>query len=270
MNLNGARIILTGAGSGIGRSLALELARRGSFMVLVGRNQERLSEVAQMAQEAGGRALPFAFDVTDCHGHERVAAFAVEKLGGVDILINNAGISSFQEFARQDPADIDRLIRTNVTGPLLLTRAVLPLMLGEGHGRIVNVGSAFGSIAFAHWAAYSASKFALRGFSEALRRELDGSGVGVTYVAPRATRTPLNSDAVYELSKKTGMNMDSPETVALAIVRAIESGRDEHAIGGPERFFAKVNALFPGIVNSALRSQNRAARELLQDPAANP
>lgn len=267
MNLTGARVILTGAGSGIGRSLALELARRGSLMVLVGRNPERLSAAAREAQAAGGRALDFAFDLSQIHGHERVAAFAVEKLGGVDLLVNNAGISSFQEFARQDPADIDRLIRTNVTGPLLLTRAVLPLMLGEGRGRIVNVGSAFGSIAFAHWAAYSASKFALRGFSEALRRELDGSGVGVTYVAPRATRTPLNSDAVYRLSTQTGMNMDSPETVALAIVKAIETGRDEHAIGGPERFFAKVNALFPGIVNSALRGQNRAARQLLQDSA---
>ncbi len=267
MNLNGARVILTGAGSGIGRSLALELARCGSVMVLVGRNPERLSGVAREVQAAGGRALAFAFDLSQVHGHERIAAFAVEKLGGVDILVNNAGISSFQEFARQDPADIDRLIRTNVTGPLLLTRAVLPLMLGEGRGRIVNVGSAFGSIAFAHWAAYSASKFALRGFSEALRRELDGSGVGVTHVAPRATRTSLNSDAVYRLSKQTGMSMDSPETVALAIVKAIETGRDEHAIGGPERFFAKVNALFPGIVNSALRGQNRAARQLLKDPA---
>jgi len=269
MNLNGARVVLTGAGSGIGRSLALELARRGSFMVLVGRNQERLSSAAGEAQAAGGRAVTFDFDVSQVHGHERLAGFAVEHLGGVDILINNAGVSSFQEFARQDPADIDRLIRTNVTGPLLLTRAVLPLMLAQGRGRIVNVGSAFGSIAFAHWAAYSASKFALRGFSEALRRELDGSGVGVTYVAPRATRTPLNSDAVYQLSKKTGMNMDSPETVALAIVKAIETGRDEHAIGGPERFFGKLNALFPGIVNSALRRQNRAAREVLQ-PAGRP
>lgn len=269
MNLNGARIILTGAGSGIGRSLALELARRGAFMILVGRNHERLAAAAADADAAGGRALPFAFDLSAAQGHDQVAEFALEKLGGVDILINNAGVSLFDEFARQDPAAIERLIRTNLTGPLLLTRAVLPGMLEQGRGRVVNVGSAFGSIAFAHWAAYSATKFALRGFSQALRRELDGSGVGVTYVAPRATRTPLNSEAVYRLSRKTGMNMDSPEQVACAIVKAIETERDEHAIGRPERFFAKVNALFPGIVDSALRSQNRAARELLQ-PADRP
>lgn len=264
MKLNGARIILTGAGGGIGRWLAVELARRGAMLVLVGRRTERLEAVAREIAAAGGLAYPFAFDISLPMGHETVLRFAEDTLGGVDLLINNAGVSSFEEFARQDPAAIDRLIRTNVTGPLLLTRAVLPALLAQGRGRIVNVGSAFGAIAFAHWAAYSASKFALRGFSEALRRELEGSGVGVTYLAPRAVRTPLNSDAVYRLSEKTGMNIDTPERVAAEMVKAIEAGRDEHAIGRPERFFAKVNALFPGLVDGALKRQNRAARQVLR------
>jgi short-subunit dehydrogenase len=185
MKLQRCRTLLTGAGSGIGRCLALGLAARGARLVLVGRNAARLDAVAGEITAAGGNAVAVTHDLNAPDGHAQLLQTAISHLGSVDLLINNAGVSGFGEFARENPADIDNLINTNITAPLLLARAALPVMLSAGSGRIVNVGSILGSIGFAHFAAYSASKFALRGFSEALRRELAGSGVGVTYVAPR-------------------------------------------------------------------------------------
>ncbi|HET9701210.1 MAG TPA: SDR family NAD(P)-dependent oxidoreductase, partial [Burkholderiales bacterium] len=189
------------------------------------------------------------------------------RLGALDILVNNAGMVGFGGFAAQSPDQIDTLVRTNLTGPLLLTRAALPGMLARGRGQIVNVGSTFGAIAFAHFAAYSATKFALRGFSEALRRELEDTGVGVTYVSPRATRTAANPDAVYRLTEQAGNAVDTPEAIAPLIADAIERGRRALQIGAPESLFTRLNALFPRLVDAALRKQNRAAREVLSGAA---
>ena len=113
----------------------------------------------------------------------------------------------------------------------------------------------FGSIAFPCFAAYSASKFALRGFSQALRRELSGSGVGVTYIAPRAVKTPFNPPVVHRMAALGMMHMDDPLWVAQKIVRAIEKGKDEVYLGFPESLFARVNALLPRIVDRAIVKQ---------------
>jgi short-subunit dehydrogenase len=139
---------------------------------------------------------------------------------------------------------------------------VLPAMKAQGQGRIVNVGSVFGSINFAHFVTYSSAKAGLRGFSQALRRELAGSGVGVTYIAPRAVRTPLNSSAVMAFAKVTGMNMDEPEVIARRIVEAIRVGRPEAYFGFPESLFVRINALFPGLVDRALFANDRKAAQL--------
>lgn len=264
MKLQGSRVLLTGAGSGIGRCLAIALGAREARLVLVGRNTERLTEVAREIVRAGGHAHALPHDLGDPGGHEQLAQSTIARLGGIDLLINNAGISCFGEFSREKPANIDDIININVTAPLLLTRAVLPAMLESGKGRIVNVGSILGSIGFPHFAAYSASKFALRGFSEALRRELAGSGIGVTYVAPRTTRTTLNSDALYQLSAASGAAVDDPATVAAIIIDAITAGRDDVYIGWPEKLAVRMNALLPGLVSAAIGKQVAAARKLLR------
>lgn len=263
MKLRECRTLLTGAGSGIGRCLALELGTRGARLALVGRNMERLATVAREIIDAGGHALALPHDLSNPDGHAQLVQIAVDRLGGLDLLINNAGVSGFGEFARENPADIDNLVNTNIAAPLLLTRAALPVMLDAGRGRIVNIGSILGSIGFPHFAAYSASKFALRGFSEALRRELAGSGVGVTYAAPRTTRTAFNTDALYRLSIDSGTAIDEPEAVAGLIVAAISADRDELYIGWPEKFAVRLNALLPGMVSRAIGKQVEAARRLL-------
>ncbi|PIQ12700.1 MAG: short chain dehydrogenase, partial [Hydrogenophilales bacterium CG18_big_fil_WC_8_21_14_2_50_58_12] len=248
MRLDGCRALVTGATGGIGRATALALARKGARLALLGRNAEKLEEICREVHRQGGIALPVVFDLAQDEGHERAVAEAVAQLGGLDLLVNNAGALDFTPFEQQEPAAIERIFRTNTVAPLLLARAALPAMLAQGAGRIVNVGSIFGSIGFAYFAAYSASKFALRGFSEALRRELADTGVGVTYVAPRYTRTALNDGQVSQMAIAAKMRMDEPEAVAARILRAIEKERNECTIGGPEGLFARINALLPQLV----------------------
>lgn len=257
MQLHEKRVVLTGASSGIGRELAQQLAARGARILLVGRRAGALQELEKAICDAGGSAAHIAADITTEEGYSAVVTSANRSLGGVDILINNAGVSSFGCFADTDPAMIEMLFRTNIIAPALLTRALLPQMIAQGHGRIVNLGSIFGSLGFAWFTAYSSSKYALRGFSEALRRELHGTGVGVTYVAPRAVRTAINSAAVYHMAEAVKMKMDEPDTVARWIVNAIEKDRQDAYYGLAESFFVKLNSLLPRVVDRGLCKQNR-------------
>ena len=143
----------------------------------------------------------------------------------------------------------------NAVAPMLLCHALIPLLAQRAHAHIVNVGSTFGSIGFPGFCTYSASKFALRGFSEALRRELADTPIRVHYVAPRATKTALATSRVRAMNKELGVGMDSPQTVAAAIVDALRRERRETFLGVPERLFAKLNGVLPGLVDRSLRKQ---------------
>jgi short-subunit dehydrogenase len=156
-------------------------------------------------------------------------------------------------FSDVQSAMIPRLLAVNLEAPMQLARDVLPDMIAQGHGQIVNIGSMFGSIGYPGFATYSATKFALRGFSQALRRELRGSGVAVTYVAPRAVRTAFNPTELHLMAAEGLMHMDDPLWVAEGILRAIEGRRSEVYLGYPESFFARLNAVFPQLVDRGLR-----------------
>jgi len=267
MELNDRRILLTGASGGIGRATALALAGQGARLALLGRDRGKLEEICREAGAQGGSAVPIVADLAREQDFAPLALEAREKLGGLDLLINNAGTLDFTLFANQDPAAIERIFRLNTLAPLQLTRAVIPMLLAQGSGRVVNIGSIFGSVGFACFTAYSASKFALRGFSEALRRELEGSGVGVTYVAPRYTDTPINHGPVSRMAEATKMSADAPETVAARIVQAIRQDVDECYIGGPESLLVRANALSPRLADKALFKQNIAMRRFVEQPS---
>ncbi|MEW6646227.1 MAG: SDR family oxidoreductase [Pseudomonadota bacterium] len=264
MNLEGCRILLTGASGGLGAAIAESLAARGARLALAGRRRDALDTVARRLRSMPAQAHVVEGDITDAAQRREMVESARAQLGGIDVLINNAGALEFTLFAEQDPATIERIVQTNLLGPMLLTREVLPHLLAQGEGRVVNIGSTFGTIGFACFTSYSASKFGLRGFSEALRRELDGSGVGVTYVAPRAARTAINNGTVMAMAREVKMNMDPPEVVAQAVVRALQQDRDEAYVGFPESFFARLNALLPRLVDRALRGQNAVMRRYAQ------
>ncbi len=260
MKLSGKKILVTGAAGGIGSELCLALAGKGAILHLVDIDVTRLEQLRQAIQASGGKAGVFLCDLSAPHASEVLAQQLQDTVGSVDILINCAGIASFGLFDQQNPDQMEKLWRINVIAPMQLTRALLPGMLSRGHGRVVNVGSIFGSIGFAYFTAYSASKFAMRGFSEALRRELEGSGVGVTYIAPRYTRTAINDGPVNRMAQAVGMNSDDPSTVAMHVVRAIEKDRNDYYIGWPESLFVRINALLPRLVDGALRKQNIKTR----------
>jgi len=252
MNLQSQRILITGAGGGIGHPLCSQLAARGARLCMLDRRSGSSETLASELKARSAEVLCLQADISRGDERERALRQIVQLWGGVDILINLAGVQDFSRFEEEDPAMIQRIIQVNIEAPMQLIRQLLPPMLAQGHGRIVNIGSTFGSIGFPCFAAYSASKFALRGFSQALRRELAGSGVGVTYIAPRAVSTPFNPPMVRRLAELGMMRMDAPEWVAGRIVRAIERRRDDVYLGFPENVFARINAVLPALVSRAL------------------
>jgi len=263
MELSHSRIILTGAAGGIGKELAQRLAESGARLFMVGRS-EAGAELAQTLKEQGADVCFYQIDLLQEGAVQEVVSAAQTALGGVDMLINLAGSMSFESFAAEEYEVTERLMRLNVMVPMQLAHAVLPNMLEQKQGRIVNIGSIFGSIGFAYFATYSATKFALRGFSEALRRELAGTGVGVSYIAPRATKTAFNTDSVYRMGQKVNMKFDTPSQVARVIAEAICSDKDEAYIGWPEKFFVRLNALLPRVVDNGVSKQNRQAAQFVR------
>jgi len=257
--MNGKRIILTGAAGGIAGQLAQKLGAGGARLCLTDINGKGLQSIESSLPR--GTAQAVVADIGKTEDRARIVRNALEQFGGIDVLINAAGINPFGVYAEQDDALIQKTMEINILGPMLLTRAVLPTMLAQDSGQIVNIGSTFGSIGFAWFAAYSASKFALRGFSQALRRELGDTGIEVTYIAPRAVRTAINSPAVYDMARAVKMTMDEPDTVAQRIITTIRKRDKERYLGFPESLFVHINAVFPGIVDRATRKQNSKARK---------
>ncbi len=255
MNLESQRILVTGAGGGIGRELCAQLAARKARLCLLDRTHENAERILRELKSFPTEILTTQADLTRAEDRERAVNMMIQAWGGIDILINLAGVMDFVRFDEQDPGMIQRLLQVNVEAPMQMTRSVLPQMIERRHGRIVNIGSMFGSIGFPCFAAYSASKFALRGFSQALRRELTGSGVGVTYVSPRAVRTPFNPPVVHRMAELKLIHMDDPQWVVKMIVLAIERDREEAYIGFPESLFARLNAILPGIVSRTIIKQ---------------
>lgn len=253
LDLRSQRILLTGAAGGIGRELAEALAAKGARLGLLGRTDASVASLDHLVATQRLDAVVIQADLTDASARRAAVWRMVQAYGGLDVLINLAGVLDFRFFDEADPSAITRALQVNVEAPMQMAREVLPAMLGRGSGRIVNVGSTFGSIGYPGFAAYSASKFALRGFSQALRRELQGTGVGVTYVAPRAVRTAFNPPAVHLMAERKLMRMDEPSWVATRIVHAIERERNEAYLGFPESLFARINGVLPALVDGALK-----------------
>jgi short-subunit dehydrogenase len=255
MNAPRYRAVLTGAGGGIGAAIAAALAPMCEILLLVGRDAARLSKIQRELARSGARSRAVAADLTTDSGREAAVRAAVETPGGVDLLINNAGTSEFAWLADQSDEAVERILQINAIAPMQLTRRLLPLLHAQPAATIVNVGSIFGYLGYPGCAAYSASKFALRGFTEALRRELADGPVRVAYFAPRATRTALNSDALCALNAELGVAMDAPGTVAAELVRLVRRPARERLLGMPEKLLARLNQLLPGLVDGALRRQ---------------
>lgn len=251
MNLRDKRVLVTGASGGIGCALVAELLKEGAQVLLSGRDHAVLSTVVEHHPERE-RSAVFAADIANASDRARLCDFASRWRGGIDILINNAGVNDFAFLSAQSGESLDAAVTTNLVAPMDLCRRLSSRLELSDEAHIVNIGSVLGSIGFAGNSVYCATKFGLRGFSEALRRELADTNIRVHYFAPRATRTPFNSDAVNDLNRALGNASDDPAEVARYIVRSLQGEELESVIGWPERFFARLNAVLPRLVDRAL------------------
>lgn len=245
--VSGKRILVTGAGGGIGSELAQRLAAQGARPILVDLRQEALDPVLERTG-AEGRVC----DLGNEADRKALADWVADTLGALDGLVQCAGMNAFGLYDRQSDEQIDRLLRINLVAPIQLTRLLLPLLERGNAPVIVNLGSVFAHIGFPGFSLYSASKFGLHGYTEALRRELADGPVRVAWLSPRATRTPMNAGLIDDLNAELKVNYDQPGAVADAIVDALARPRRERVLGFPEKLFARINQLLPGVVDGSL------------------
>ena len=255
MKLRSMRVLLTGAAGGIGRVIARQLAAAGAHVLLVDRDARALDQVVKELAFADDRVAAHVADLTSPAARAQLCDAARGWHGGINVLVNNAGLNPFALFEDLAPEQIDLTLAVNLQAPMHLCRDLLPQLRAREAATIVNVGSVFGAIGFPGYVAYSATKFAIRGFTEALRRELADSGVAVKYLAPRATRTTINTAAVEEMNSRLKVSMDPPERVARELVRLLLRRRHSVVVGWPECVFVRINALLPGIVDRSIRRQ---------------
>jgi short-subunit dehydrogenase len=248
-------VLLTGATGGIGQAISKALCAEGHTLVLTGRSADKLSQLEKDLLVEYPKAVIFksVLDITSKESRDCLIEDLQSLPVHVDILINNAGMNDFSMFQDQSEEMIAQLIATNAVAPMLLTKQVLAYFESTGlKSQVINIGSTFGSIAYPGFTAYSASKFALRGASEALSREYADTNIRVRYFAPRATRTDLNNDAVVRMNAELKVHMDSPEYVAKELLAFMRKQSVSRFLGWPEKLFVLLNQLSPAIVSGSL------------------
>jgi short-subunit dehydrogenase len=231
--------LITGASGGIGSATAQEMARQGANVVLAARRADLLDALATELGASGVEAFAVPTDLTDSAQIERLVERALERFGRIDILVNNAGIGSSRSLAKTPPDAVRRELEINLVGAILLTRAILPGMLERRRGAIISIASVAGHIAVEP--IYSATKFGIRGFSHALRRQLRGSGVSVSVVSPGFIRTPM--------TRGNKLPMPGPAIVARRIAKLVRKPKREVVVPGFYRIAVWIERYLPWLVD---------------------
>jgi short-subunit dehydrogenase len=247
-------VLITGASSGIGRELALALSRKGARVLLSARREALLDAVVEECKRAGGVADRLAGDVTDAGYQDVLLQHAIASWGGLDVLVNNAGVSAHGQFADGDDATLRRIMEVNFFAAAELTRRAIPMLAVGKSPAIVNIGSILGHRGIPLNSEYCASKFALRGWSESLRAELASTGIDVLLVSPGTTETEFFDHLIAKRGelpwgKAKGI---SAAAVARQTVRALERGRREIFPNWRGRALVLANRLFPRLVDRVM------------------
>lgn len=259
MQIEGKRVLLTGATGGLGRAIALALAERGAHLVLSSRKQDELDELA--IELPGDRHAVAVSDLAEPGAAEQLASDA----GAVEILVANAALPGSGRLETYSPDEIARAVRVNLESPMILARALLPAMHAGGAGHLLFVSSLAGKAASPRASIYNATKFGLRGFALALREDLagDGSGIGVSVVMPGFIRgAGMFADS--GAAPPPGVGTGTPEQVGAGVVSAIERNRAEVAVAPlRQRALTSFAHVFPGVAGRAQRGMGTKVAETL-------
>ncbi|WP_276495977.1 3-ketoacyl-ACP reductase [Pontibacter litorisediminis] len=222
-SIKGKNALVTGAGKGIGRAIALALAEEGVNVALMARTTSQLEEVAEAVKAKGVKAAVVTADVTDINAVNQAVTQAREALGPIDILINNAGVGAFAKFLEMEPEKWESIIKVNLLGPYYVTRAVLPEMIERQTGDIVNISSTAGQKGAPVTSAYSASKFGLIGMSESLMQEVRKHNIRVSTLTPSTVATDMAIDL--KLTDGNPERVMQPEDFAELIISQLKLNR---------------------------------------------
>jgi len=263
LNLKNARVIVTGASSGIGRAIAVEFGRRGARLALASRNRTALEEVAATIKADGGSAIVIPTDVTVDGAVKEMTDAAIRELGGIDILVNNAGIGLTAPIADASSADVDKLFGLNVIAAAAAIRAVIPSMRAQRSGMVINISSMAGRVVIPRIGYYSASKFALTAIGDALRMEESHRGIKVMNVFPGTTQSSFGENRLGTRGRQAHQVLSpvSAEKVARRIADAID--RDHRSVyisWFPDRAGLAANWLAGWAVSGVLRWWTRRAQ----------
>jgi len=262
-DLRGQRILITGASSGIGKALALQLADCGAKLILAARSADKLQALADSLPEGHAGCLVAPTDVTREEERTFLLDQTVAKFGGLDVLINNAGIASWDHFANSTEEILRQVMEVNFFAPAELIRKAIPILVNGTAPAIVNVASMCGRRALPAWSEYSASKYALCGLTEALRGELARFDIDILLIVPGLTKSEfsqhfLRSEGKADIKYDEGM---PPEYVAARIVKSLQKNKTETWIGSDTNWMLRVNRWFPRFVDYMLARRVRKLYE---------
>jgi len=255
-------VVITGAGSGIGRELAIQCAKLGDNVVLLDRSEKNLEASMALVENESGAGLSYAVDVTEFAELKHIAEKVKKHWGGVDVLINNAGVSLIDSVEHQSIEDFHWLMNINFWGVVYGTKAFLPLIKQSSEGHIVNVSSLFGLLSLPLQSAYNASKFAVRGFTESLKMEMAGSNVKVHCVHPGGIKTNITNNAkvsseavsheqvqaIFEAQAKT-----TAEDAARIILQGMKANKRRILIGRDAKILDRIVRWFPNTYERILK-----------------
>ncbi|MGM0490328.1 MAG: SDR family NAD(P)-dependent oxidoreductase [Planctomycetota bacterium] len=249
--ISGLRVIVTGASSGIGQALARELSRQGAQLLLSARREERLIQLARELRGGNGQVVYQAGDITSAAVRSSVLRTARETLGGLDVLINNAGVGAMGPFAMAGEERLRRIMEVNFFAPAEMMRGAVELLRAGRQPMIVNVSSVLGHRAVPNKSEYCASKFALHGLSDAVRAELASSGIDLLVVSPSTTKSEFFDNVLENKSRPCSVT-PAPmpaDRVARLIARAIRHGRHEIILSPSGKLLVWLDRLFPPLAN---------------------